>query len=164
MKLFKQRNKPVYPFNSTHNSGFTLVELMVVVVIISLLAMVAVPSYNTSVSKARRADAQSSLSNFANVMERFFTENGAYLGAAGSSGTPTDTGTPWIYATATPIDGETKFYNLSINVATAGSYTLRATPIGGQIDDGYLELLSTGVERWDRNNDGDTADTDEDYW
>ena len=81
MKSFKQRSESIYTFNSMYNAGFTLVELMVVVVIISLLAMVAVPSYNTSVSKARRADAQSSLSNFANVMERFFTENGTYLGA-----------------------------------------------------------------------------------
>ena len=60
------------------NKGFTLIELMVVIVIISLLAMVAVPSYKTSVAKARRADAQTSLSNFANTMELYFTENGTY--------------------------------------------------------------------------------------
>jgi len=144
--------------------GFTLVELMIVVVIVSLLAMVAVPSYNVSVSKARRADAQSSLSNLSGAMERFFTENGTYDGAAGTSGTPTTTGAPWIYHTQTPIDGNVKFYNLTIHAATAGSYTVRATPIGGQVDDGYLELASTGVERWDQNNDGDTNDADENHW
>lgn len=146
------------------NKGFTLVELMVVVVIISLLAMVGIPSYNTSVSKARRADAQASLSNMANAMERHFTENGSYLGAAGTAGTPTDTGSPWIFPTATPVDGETKFYNLTIEAASAGSYTLRATPIGAQESDGILELLSTGIQRWDENNDGDTLDSGEDRW
>ena len=147
-----------------NNYGFTLIELLVVTAIISLLAMIAVPSYNNSVSKARRADAQSSLANFASAMERHLTETGSYLGAAGTSGTPTDTGSPWIFPTATPIDGEIKFYDLTIEVATAGSYTLRATPLAGQAGDGYLELTSAGIERWDRNNDGDTSDSGEDYW
>jgi len=150
--------------HSPLNRGFTLVELLIVVVIISLLAMVAVPSYNVSIAKARRADAQSALSNLAGAMERFFTENGTYIGAAGSSGTPTATGAPWIYHTQTPVDGSVKFYNLGIQAASAGSYTLRATPIGGQADDGYLELASTGVERWDRNNDGNTGGPDENHW
>lgn len=146
------------------NKGFTLIELMVVVVIVSLLAMVAIPSYNVSVAKARRADAQSSLSNFANTMERYFTENGTYLGAAGTQSTPQDTGAPRIFFTATPVDGEIKFYNLTIHAASAGSYTLRATPIGDQANDGILEVSSTGIQRWDRNNDGDTQDTGEDRW
>ena len=146
------------------SKGFTLVELMVVIVIISLLAMVAIPSYNISVSKARRADAQASLSSFANAMERYFTENGTYLGAAGTVETPTDIGPPWIFFTATPVDGNIKFYNLTIHAASAGSYTLRATPIGGQAEDGYLEILSTGVQRWDKNNDGDSVDIGEDSW
>ncbi|WP_455223135.1 type IV pilin protein [Kaarinaea lacus] len=157
-------NKFMQSSNCHTNKGFTLVELMIVVIIVSLLAMVAVPSYNKSVSKARRADAQASLSNLAGAMERFFTDKGTYVGAAGPIGTPTATGVPNIYHSQTPVDGNVKFYNLTIEVATAGAYTLRATPIGGQVDDGYLELLSTGVERWDRNNDGDTSDADEDHW
>lgn len=157
-------NKNINFNNCYASNGFTLVELLIVVVIISLLAMVAVPSYNVSVSKARRADAQSSLSNLSGAMERFFTENGTYIGAAGTSGSPTTTGAPWIYHSQTPVDGSVKFYNLTIQAATAGSYTLRATPIGGHVGDGYLELASTGVERWDKNDDGDTSDTDENHW
>ena len=157
-------NKPMKGYNHQTNKGFTLVELLIVVVIISLLAMVAVPSYNKSVAKARRADAQASLANLSGAMERWFTEKQSYLEAAGPEDTPTDTGVPRIYHSQTPVDGNVKFYNLTIEAATAGSYTLRATPIGGHAGDGYLELLSTGVERWDRNNDGDTNDTDEDHW
>jgi type IV pilus assembly protein PilE len=146
------------------SNGFTLVELLIVVVIISLLAMVAVPSYNVSVAKARRADAQATLSGLAGAMERWFTERGSYLQAAGPDSSPTDTGVPRIYYSQSPIDGNIKFYNLTIHSATAGTYTLRATPIGGQADDGYLEMASTGLERWDKNNDGDTSDSDENHW
>ena len=150
--------------NRAVNYGFTLIELMVVVVIISLLAMIAVPSYKMSVAKARRADAQSSLANFASAMERYFTENGTYLGAAGTDATPADTGISRIFDHATPVDGDVKFYNLTIQSASAGSYILRATPLGVQASDGYLEITSSGIQRWDRNNDGDTGDSGEDYW
>jgi type IV pilus assembly protein PilE len=160
MSYFKMSNMK----SCQTSNGFTLVELMIVVVIISLLAMVAVPSYNVSVAKARRADAQSTLSGLAGAMERWFTETGSYLDAAGPKGSETATGAPRIYHTQSPIDGDIKFYNLTIHAATAGSYTIRATPIGGQADDGYLELASTGVERWDKNNDGDTDDAGENHW
>ncbi|WP_455201818.1 type IV pilin protein [Kaarinaea lacus] len=158
------QNKMTTINNRNTSQGFTLVELLIVVVIISLLAMVAVPSYNVSVSKARRADAQAGLANLSGAMERWFTDKGTYQGAAGPAATPTDTGAPRIYHTQTPVDGSVKFYNLTIHAASAGSYTLRATPIGGQVGDGYLELASTGVERWDKNDDGDTLDTDENHW
>jgi type IV pilus assembly protein PilE len=147
-----------------HNQGFTLIELMIVVVVVSLLAMVAIPSYNKSIAKARRGDAQASLSNLAAAMERYFTEEGSYVGAAGPVATPTATGSPNIYHTQSPVDGDIKFYDLTIEAATAGSYTVRATPIGGHEGDGYLELTSTGVERWDKNNDGDTDDAGENHW
>lgn len=151
-------------FSQQQSNGFTLIELLIVVVIVSLLALVAVPSYNVSVSKARRADAQSSLNNFANAMERHFTDKGTYLGAAGTPDDPLDIGAPWVYHAATPVDGDVKFYNLTIVAATAGSYLIRATPIGVQANDGYLEILSTGIQRWDKNNDGDTSDAGEAYW
>ena len=153
-----------YSAKPSANNGFTLIELLIVMVVISLLAMVAIPSYKNSVAKARRADAQTSLANFSGAMERFFTENGTYIGAAGTQASPTATGSPWIHPAATPVDDTIKFYNLTIKAATAGSYTLRATPIGAQANNGYLELLSTGVERWDKNDDGDTSDPDENHW
>ena len=65
-------------------SGFTLVELLVVIVVISLLAMVAIPSYQNSIAKARRVDAQAALSSLSSAMERWFSEKGTYIGAAGS--------------------------------------------------------------------------------
>ena len=58
--------------------GFTLIELMITVVIISIIAAIAYPSYIDSVRKARRADAQAHMLELASFMERFYTENNRY--------------------------------------------------------------------------------------
>ena len=55
--------------------GFTLVEVMVVAVIISILLMVAMPTYQQSVRKARRADAYNALLELAARQERFYAQN-----------------------------------------------------------------------------------------
>ena len=82
--------------------GFTLIELMVTVAIVGILAAIAYPSYQSSVIKSRRADAEGVLLGLANAMERHFTESNTYLGAG-----TTDTGAPSIYsiptATATKV-------------------------------------------------------------
>ncbi len=59
-------------------SGFTLVELLIVMVIASILMMVAVPSYRQSVIKSRRADARVALNDVAQRLERCYTQFGAY--------------------------------------------------------------------------------------
>ncbi|WP_446811840.1 type IV pilin protein [Methylomonas sp. 2BW1-5-20] len=148
--------------------GVTLIELLTVVVIVGVLAAIAIPSYQASVSKSRRADATGALLALGNAMERHYTENNNYCdSAAGGTlvancGTGTeDTGTPSIYTI--PID-TAKYYTIIISAASTTSYTLRATPTGPQTGNGVLELTNTGVRRWDRNNDGDFLDTDETQW
>ncbi len=54
--------------------GFTLIELMIVVAIIAIIAAVAYPAYTQHIIKARRSDAEGALLNFANAMERYYTE------------------------------------------------------------------------------------------
>lgn len=127
------------------NRGFTLLEVMIVVVIIAILAAVAIPSYRDSVTKSRRADAQGALQGFAQAMERFYTQNGTYAGAAAAAA---DTGAPAIFAIKSPIDGAQTFYQLTINAAGANSYTLLATPVGPQAGDGNLTLDQAGRRVW----------------
>lgn len=131
---------------SRKTPGFTLIELMITVAIVAILASIAFPSYQSQMRKTRRADAQGALMGLANAMERFFTEKNTYLGAASGGA---NTGAPAIFATQAPIDGATKYYDLSINAATATTYTIQAAPIAGsaQAGDscGTLSLTSTGV-------------------
>jgi len=134
--------------------GFTLIELMIVVAIIGILAGIAYPSYQESVTKSRRADAKGALLGFANAMERHFTETSSYCDAGGAGGTSScggatnDTGSPTVFSTTSPVDGGTAFYNLTISAVTASTFTLSAAPTTPQSGDscGTLTLLHTGAK------------------
>lgn len=135
--------------------GFTLIELMITVAIVAILAAIAYPSYRDQVNSSRRSDAQGALSSFALAMERYYTRSNTYLGAAGTQLAPANSGAPWVFPTEAPLDGATKYYNLTIKAgATQSTYTLVATPKGAQAGDGVMELDSTGAKRWDRDNSG----------
>lgn len=137
---------------SAQESGFTLIELMIVVVIIGILAAIAFPSYQDSVERSRRSDAQAALTAFSAAMERYYTDNGnSYLGAADGGA---DTGAPAIFPTEAPLEGATKFYDLTITAATRNSYTLQAAPKGAQAGDGNLRLRSNGIREWNKDGAG----------
>lgn len=137
---YSHRNK------RARSKGFTLIELMIVIAILGILAAIAIPSYQDSVRRAKRADAQGALMGLANAMERHFTANNTFLGA----GSP-DTGAPTIFSTQVPVDGGTAYYNLTISAATASSYTLTATATGSQAGDGNFTLSNTGAKTWNGN-------------
>lgn len=128
-----------------NDRGFTLIELMIVVAIVGILAAIGYPNYQQSVQKSRRADCEGALVGFANAMERHFTTRSSYKGA-GPAGN--DTGAPAIYASQCPIDGGTPSYNLTIQAATATTYTLQAAPINAQASDscGTLTLTQANVK------------------
>jgi len=60
------------------NTGFTLIELMIVVGIVTILAAIAVPSYNSSVRKSRRTEAKTAITDFAAREERLYATQNAY--------------------------------------------------------------------------------------
>ena len=139
--------------------GFSLIEILVVVAIVAVLASVALSTYQSSVIKSNRGDAQAVLSSFAQEMERHFVSNQTYLTTVDEA-VPS---APTIFSNQSPISGDAK-YTLVVQELTATSYTLRATPSADvQAGDGYLELLSTGGKRWDRNNNN-SIDADENCW
>ena len=154
----------------TNTAGFTLIELMITVAIVGILTAIALPSYQSHVTKTQRTDAQGALSSMGVAMERYFAANNTYVGAA-TGGTTAATAAPdapksTVFASQSPLDQSTKLYNLTIQAETATSYTLRATPIAGtaQAGDGLMEMDSAGRRGWDENDDGDIVDTGEDNW
>jgi len=64
--------------NKTKQSGFTLIELMIVVVIVAILMGIALPSYRNYVLRSHRADGQFGLTQCAAIQERWFTKNNQY--------------------------------------------------------------------------------------
>ncbi len=113
----------------TKTSGFTLLELMIVVAIVGLLAMVAIPSYLNNVLKGHRADGQGILLDLAAKQERFITQNNTYT-------TDISSATGLNLGTTVSREG---YYNLSATACGGGSiaacYIIVATATGGQTKD-----------------------------
>lgn len=106
--------------SSTRQSGFTLIELMVTVVVIGILVAIAVPSYQDSVRKGRRGQAKADLVEAAQAMERYYTANNQYSGKALKDIWGSD---------RSPRDGK-QFYTVAFKgTPTAREFTIEAKPL-----------------------------------
>jgi type IV pilus assembly protein PilE len=61
-------------------TGFTLIELMITILLISIILGISVPSYRSYVLRAGRTDASTALLRVAAAQERFYLQNGTYAG------------------------------------------------------------------------------------
>ena len=106
--------------------GFTLIELMIVVLIIAVLAGLALSAYNKQVRKSRRAEAKQIIADIGLRQEKWRSNNANYLGADSVAADKTAFG-------AIPSG---TYYTISIttNLAPA-AYTLTAVPKGDQLKD-----------------------------
>ena len=60
-------------------AGFTLIEVMIVVVIISILAAIAYPSYQESVRKGKRAEGRAALMQLMQQQEQYYSQHNSYI-------------------------------------------------------------------------------------
>lgn len=120
--------------------GFSLIELMIVVAIVSILASVAIPSYQSHVRDTRRADGGAVLMQARQAMERYYSKNYTYVGATlGAAAGDT-------FSNQAPIDGGTVYYNLTLDAATATTFQITAAAAGAQASDecGSLAINQAG--------------------
>jgi len=64
----------------TQKRGFTVIELLIVIAIISILAAVALPAYNDYVQRSKLVEAFTGLADFRVRMEQFYQDNRRYDG------------------------------------------------------------------------------------
>ncbi|MEW6314684.1 MAG: type IV pilin protein [Pseudomonadota bacterium] len=127
--------------------GFTLVELMIVVVIIGILATIGYPSYRNYIVRASREAAQAELLELASLQEKIYLNSNAYAFSVTANYNGTSAGGLGVTSGKTR-DGK---YTLALDIVTPSqSYTLTATPVAGttQGGDGNISIASDGSRLW----------------
>lgn len=101
---------------SSRQRGYTLMELLLTVSIITIVTSIALPSYRQHVTRSHRGDAMSALLRVANAQEKFYLQNNTY----------TDTLAD-LNITSTAND----YYGLTIDNADVNTFSASATPKPG---------------------------------
>lgn len=135
--------------------GFTLIELMIVVVVIGVLAALAYPNYQQYQLKAGRSDGHAKLTQVMQAQERFYSQNQSFTTNLGAGGLAL----PGVAANAAVISDEGR-YSVAAAACAAGTPLTRcvrlvATATGPQLADaqcGNLILTSQGLK--DRTGTG----------
>ena len=113
-------------------SGFTLIELMIVVAVVGILAAVAYPSYLDQIRKSRRADAQAALMNVAGRQQQYLLDTRTYSGTLAGLNV------------AIPASVSANYsLSLAVSTGTVPAFTVTATPLAAQAADKCADLAVT---------------------
>lgn len=143
-------------------TGFTLLELMITVIVIAILTAIALPSYQDYLRRGYRADAKAALMENAQFMERNFTEANRF--DKDSSGAAIGDSLP---ETKSPREGSSPKYTISVT-ATTTAFALTAAPVDGSVMDGdkcgSLSLNNLGQKTVTINGTKNSGDTAAECW
>lgn len=115
-------------------SGFTLIELVVAVVIVAILATIAIPSYREYVMRGHRRAAQAAAMDIVTKQHQYFVANRVYASLAELG-----------YALPPEVD---EHYDLAIDPVAGPppGFIVSLTATGSQAADGDLSITSEGVK------------------
>ena len=101
-----------------NSKGFTLIEVLIVVIIIAVLAGLAVPMFRGTVEKSRKAEAEGVLSAVRSAEMRYFAANNTYTGTLANLD---------YNPAAADTSGQTVHFTYTVPTATAVALTVTAT-------------------------------------
>jgi type IV pilus assembly protein PilE len=137
-----------------NKKGFSLMEIMIVVVIVGILAAVAIPAYTGYVTRTRRADAVTALETVALNEEKVFAETNNYVDLATLMGAPWNLPNP-----------STRYYLIAATPQNGGAaFIATATPQNEQAGDGVVFAIDSNGNRGRPNGGGTAAVTDTNLW
>lgn len=110
----------------SRSTGFTLIELMIVVAIVGILAAIAYPSYTEYVRRTHRAEIASLLSEQTQALERFYSRTGQYTDVPAAGGNP---------AIPLTLSAGNAYYTITAERADR-TFTLTATPVATSMMNG----------------------------
>jgi type IV pilus assembly protein PilE len=115
---------------SRRAGGFTLIELMIVLLIMAILGTIATSAYRNYVLRANRTEARAMLLDIQVAQEKFFLQNNQYAQnlAALIAAPPAGLGMNLSASGATNSGN----YTISLPVATANTFTVQAAAAGTQ--------------------------------
>lgn len=105
--------------------GFTLTEVVIVMAIVAILAALSYSGYTSSVQKARRAEAVTTLINVAARMEQFYAEHGVYTNDLTKLG----------FRVAGALATENGYYEITATTPTNQTFLLSAKRVRAQLGD-----------------------------
>lgn len=119
------------------NAGFSLIELMIAVAVVAILAAVAYPSYQNSLVKSNRANAQTLMMDIAQREQQYFLDRRSYSSDLSVLKVNVPTQVSAVYTVT-----------VSLSAGPPPGFTVTAVPVSGsrQTQDGTLTLDSTGVK------------------
>jgi prepilin-type N-terminal cleavage/methylation domain-containing protein len=142
-------------------AGFTLVEIMIVVSIISLLTVIVVPSFQRARQRAQHAKLINGLRIATDAFQMYATEHGSYPPDVNRGVVPQDMdlyfGPTFDFAKTTPIGGNWDWdynqfgFTAGVSVIGSGADPSRMTEIDATIDDGNLNtggFQNTAADRY----------------
>lgn len=146
--LIKRKKRAVKHLGNNSHQGFTLIEVMIVLVILAILSTIAYPSYVDHVIQSRRTDAQAALLNIASLQEKFYFHNNKYsnnlLALYGGLQSPEGF-----------YDLEVEFSVNSVACSEENCFTLRAIAANQQSADddcAVYELTHSGERRAEKSD------------
>lgn len=126
----------------TSKKGFTMLELLMVIIVIGILASLAIPQYQSFMEKARVAEARNTVSSVKSAQELFFLENGTYGSEALINGN---------YVTY-PTAGVNTLWTYGITANANTGWTLTATRTtkdgGGGATGTFVWTRATSTSTW----------------